>query len=86
MHNTIGNLSNGDGHVNKNGIKAIGLDWQNNNFAHDLKCLISCFEEDVNIYTRQQLSSSFSELRYSLLKFNSRKNYQDLMNVLNEME
>ena len=29
----IGSLSNDDGDVNKNGKKAIGLDWQNNNFA-----------------------------------------------------
>ena len=28
-----GNLSNDDGDVNENGKKAIGLDWQNNNFA-----------------------------------------------------
>ena len=34
----IGSLSNDDGDCNKNGKKAIGLDWQNNNFAH-----ASCF-------------------------------------------
>ena len=34
----IGGLSNDDGDVNKNVIKAIGLDWQNNNFAR-----ASCF-------------------------------------------
>ena len=28
-----GNLGNDDGDVNENGKKAIGLDWQNNNFA-----------------------------------------------------
>ena len=28
-----GHLSNDDGDVNENGKKAIGLDWQNNNFA-----------------------------------------------------
>ena len=30
---TIGSLSNDDGDLNENGKKAIGLDWQNNNFA-----------------------------------------------------
>ena len=29
----IGSLSNNDGDSNENGKKAIGLDWQNNNFA-----------------------------------------------------
>ena len=31
-------LSNDDGEVNENGKKAVGLDWQNNNFARE-----SCF-------------------------------------------
>ena len=31
---TLGSLSNDDGDGNDNGKKAIGLDWQNNNFAH----------------------------------------------------
>ena len=44
------------------------------------KCLISRFVENVN--ARQQLSFSFSELRYrSLLEFNPRKNCQHLMNL-----
>ena len=30
---TLGSLSNGDGDGNDNGKKAMGLDWQNNNFA-----------------------------------------------------
>ena len=29
---TIESLSNNDGDVNENGKKAIGVDWQNNNF------------------------------------------------------
>ena len=29
----IGSLSNNDGDSNESGKKAIGLDWQNNNFA-----------------------------------------------------
>ena len=31
--NIIRSLGNDDGDGNKNGKKAIGLDWQNNNFA-----------------------------------------------------
>ena len=84
----LGSLSNDDGDVNKNGKKAIGLVWQNNNFARAsrifvhfltitarLRCenaLISRFVEDVN--TRQRLPFSFPELWYSLLELNSRKN------------
>jgi len=30
---TLGSLTNDDGDGNENGTKAIGLDWQNNNFA-----------------------------------------------------
>ena len=61
--NIIGR-SNDDGDGNENGKKAIGLDWQNNNFARasrffctflsrcctttTWKCLISRFVEDVN--------------------------------------
>ena len=33
-----GSLSNDNGNINENGTKAIGLDWQNNNFAR-----ASCF-------------------------------------------
>ena len=33
---TIGSLSNDDDNSNENSKKAIGLDWQNNNFAHAL--------------------------------------------------
>ena len=44
-----------------------------------LKSLISRFVEDMN--TRQQLSFSFPELRYSSLEFNSRKIHQPLTNL-----
>ena len=43
-----------------------------------LKYLISRVMEDLN--TRQRLSFSFPELRYSLLEFNSRNNCQHLTN------
>ena len=33
-HQSLGSLSNDDGEVNENGKKTVGLDWQNNNFAH----------------------------------------------------
>ena len=67
----LGSLSNDDGDVNENGIKAIGLDWQNNTFffcrrctTTTWKCLISRFVEDVN--TRQWLFFTFPGLWYSL--------------------
>ena len=42
-------------------------------------CLIPRFSEDVNtVNTRQRLSFSFPELRYSLFEFNSRENCQHL--------
>ena len=82
-----GSLRNDDGDVNENGKKAIGLDWQDNNFARVSRffCTFLCrhctttmwnvlippFLENVN--TRPRLSFSFPELRYSLLEFNSRK-------------
>ena len=72
------NLSTDDGDVNENGKQATGLDWQNNNSARDhafctflcrhcttttWQFLISRFVEDVS--TRQRLSFSIPELRYS---------------------
>ena len=35
----IGSLSNDDGDVNENGKKAIGLDWQDSNFARHAFCI-----------------------------------------------
>ena len=41
-----GNVSNDDGVGNENGIQAIGLDWQNNNFARESRLfLYSYFEK-----------------------------------------
>ena len=90
----IRSLCNDDGDLNENGKKAIGLDWQDNNFAHAscFFCTFLCrhctttmwnvlippFLENMN--TRLRLSFSFPELRYSLLEFNSRKNCQHLTN------
>ena len=82
----LGSLSNDDGDVNENSKNAIDLAKQQLCTCTTLfciflyrryrtptwKCLISPFVE-----TRQRLSSSFSELRYSLLEFNSRKDWQD---------
>ena len=39
----IGSLSNDDGDVNENGKKAIGLDWQNNNFARASRYFVHFF-------------------------------------------
>ena len=82
----IRSLCNDDGDLNENGKKAIGLDWQDNNFARVSRffCTFLCrhctttmwtvlippFLEYVN--TRPRLSFSFPELRYNLLEFNSR--------------
>ena len=40
---SIGSLSNDDGDVNENGEKAIGLDWQNNNFARASRFFVHFF-------------------------------------------
>ena len=37
---SIRRLSNDDGDVNENGNKAIGLDWQNNNFARASRSIV----------------------------------------------
>ena len=42
-HVIIGSLSNDDGDVNENGKKAIGLDWQNNNFARASRFFVHFF-------------------------------------------
>ena len=39
----IGSLNNDDGDVNKNSNKAIGLDWQNNNFARASRFFVHFF-------------------------------------------
>ena len=39
----IGNLYNDDGDDNENGKKAIGLDWQNNNFARASRFFVHFF-------------------------------------------
>jgi len=68
----MGSLSNDDDDVNENGIKAIGLDWQNNNFARASRFFVHFFavtarprRENAQFHLlnkRQRLSSSFSEL------------------------
>ena len=37
---SLGSLSNDDGDVNENANKAIGLDWQNNNFARASRSIV----------------------------------------------
>jgi len=52
----LGSLSNddGDGNGNENGKKAIGLDWQNNNFA----CASCFFVHFVTVAARLQRESA----------------------------
>ena len=40
---SLGSLSNDDGDVNKNVTKAIGLDWQNNNFTRASRFFVHFF-------------------------------------------
>ena len=40
---SIGRLSNGDGDVNEDGKKTIGLDWQRNNFARTSRFFVHFF-------------------------------------------
>ena len=79
---TLGSLSNDDGDVNENGKKAIDLDWQTTTLhvhhAFLYFSLSSLHDYDVKIPNFTFFS--FSELRYSLLEFNSRKNCQHLRN------
>ena len=85
---SLGSLSNDDGDINKNVTKAIGLDWQNNNFTRASRffvhffSLLSLHDYDVklpisrflrDVNTGQQLSIYFPEHQ-----FNPRKNYQHL--------
>ena len=39
----LGSLRNDDGEGNENGKKAIGLDWQNNNFARASRFFVHFF-------------------------------------------
>ena len=73
-----GSLRNDDGDVNENGKKAIGLDWQNNNFArasrffctflHDYHVKMPIFTFCVGLERKNTTFFSFSGLRYQLQK------------------
>ena len=82
----LGSLSNDDGDVNENGKKAIGLDWQNNNFARASRFFVHFFvvtarlRREMPNFTfcgkREDKTTTlffFPEPRYSLLEFNSKK-------------
>ena len=45
----LGSLSNDDGDVNVTGIKAIGLDWQNKNFARASRFIVHFFALTVRL-------------------------------------
>ena len=95
----LGSWSNddgdGNGNGNEEGKKAIGLDWQNNNFSlhvhHAFRTFLSrrcttttwkyLISRSVeNGNTRQQLPFSFPKLWYSSLEFNSKTICQHLTN------
>ena len=83
----IGRLSNGNGDINENGKEAIGLHWQNNNFARTSRVFVFFLAVTARLWletskfhvlwtgvnTRQWVSFCFSEPRYSPLEFNSWK-------------
>ena len=90
---SLGSLSNDGGDGSENGKKAMGLDWQNNNFARASRFFVHFFSvlHDYNVkvptftFCRERGHKtttffSFSELSYSLLEFNSRKICQHLTN------
>ena len=67
-NSSTGSLSNDDGDVNENGIKAMGLDEQNNNFARASRFFVHFFavsarlrRETEDVKTRQRLSVSFPQ-------------------------
>ena len=97
---SLGSLSNDDGDVNKNVTKAIGLDWQNNNFTRAARFFVHFFslpslhDHDVklpisrflkDVNSSQRLSISSPEYWLSLLEFNSRKELPTF-DEMNEME
>ena len=88
----LGSLSNDD--INENGKKAIGLDWQNNNFARASRFFVHFFavtarlrHEDAYFHVKWRTRTQdhgflflILNFRYSFLEFNSRKNCQYLTN------
>ena len=85
---SIGRSSNDDGASKRTAKKAIGLDWQNNNFARESRFFYITFlcrrctpatwnclitRFVEDVNTRKQAFLSFPLLWYSPLEFNSRK-------------
>ena len=75
-----------NGDVNKDGKKAIGLDWQNNNSARahgfsytSLNCR-RCTFYDVKLHSSRFMEDGSTRYRYNLLEFNYRKNRQPVTN------
>ena len=62
---SLGSLSNddGDGDGNENGIKAIGSDWQNNNFARASRFFVYFFA----VNARLQRESAHTLFRFSVI-------------------
>ena len=60
---SLGSLSNDDGDGNENGIKAIGSDWQNNNFARASRFFVYFFA----VNARLQRESAHTLFRFSVI-------------------
>ena len=60
---SLGSLSNDDGDGNENGKKAIGLDWQNNNFARASRFFVHFFA----VAARLQRESTHTFFRFSVI-------------------
>ena len=63
-------LSNGDGDVNENGKTAIGVDWQNNNFARASGFFVHFFAVTARPFTFYFLVAAASShyLRYIVIR------------------
>ena len=65
----IRSLCNDDGDLNENGKKAIGLDWQDNNFAH-ASCFFCTFLPSLHDYdVKRPNSTFFGEHEYKTTTF-----------------
>ena len=89
----VGRLSNYDGYNNENGKKAVGLDWQNNNFARASHLFVHFFAFTPRLQRKMPNFTFFcrawtqdNDLLFlflnfdSLTEFNSRNNCQHLTN------
>ena len=71
----LGSLSNDDGDGNKNGKKAMGLDWQNNNFSrasgfsvYFLAVVARLLGESASFHVLSRTGTQNNNFRIQLLK------------------